>query len=254
MDTETNRVNLIELFVAIQDNNFEVVKEKIKEIKNEGGNINVLDEGETPLIAAIEYSRGARGQKRGTEIIEELIKAGANVNMPNVEGDSPLLKAIHKNNTAAAKVLLDHGANYDEPTIHEARRLDATEIDELMTRKAMPAPEMPAEEEEPAGPGAMVAAVGTPPPSYNSSSSDDEGGGVAKKHKLRSRKKSKTTQKPRKSTQKPRKSTQKPRKSTQKPRKSTQKPRKSTQHQKSNKPNHPKRKLKLNLKLKTKRR
>ena len=230
---------LYELIVAIQDNNYEKVQAKITAIKKNGGDINVVDDnfGRTPLIMAIEYSRDARGQERGTKIIEALIHAGANVNMADETEQSPLLHAIYRNNADVAQVLVDHGANYDKSTIHEARRHGAREIVDIMTMAAaMPAAEMlvaEMSEEEPADSATMGAAVGTPTPSYNSSSSDDEGGGVAKKHKLRSRKKSKSKSKSKQKT----------------PRK---KPRKSKPKTKRNKSKKPKRKLKL--KLKTKRR
>ena len=102
--------------------------------------------GVTPLIMAIEYSRDARGQKVETEIVKELIKAGADVNTVDEKEQSPLLHAIYRKNTAAAKVLLDHVATFDMSTVEEAREHSPTEIYELMKVKAMPAAERSAAE------------------------------------------------------------------------------------------------------------
>ena len=204
--TKTASDLLYELIKAIQDNNYKKVQAKIAAIKKMGGDINVVDDnvGRTPLIMAIEHSRDARGQKRGTEIVKELIKAGADVNTADETEQSPLLHAIYMNNADVAQVLLDHRANYDKSTIRKARDRGASEIvDIMMTVATMPAAEMLIEEmseEETPGSAAMVAAVGTPPPSSNSSSDDDDDdddGGVARKQTLRSRKKSKAKTKSR---------------------------------------------------------
>jgi ankyrin repeat protein len=59
--------------------------------------------GLTPLLYA------ARGGCMGC--IEALIKGGADVDMPNPDGMTPLMMAIDNSHYEAAKYLLDHGAN-----------------------------------------------------------------------------------------------------------------------------------------------
>ena len=56
MDTQEEKENaLYDLLVAIQDNNYQQVQEKIKELKNIGGDINAIDDnfGVTSLIKSV---------------------------------------------------------------------------------------------------------------------------------------------------------------------------------------------------------
>ena len=94
-------MNLIELFVEIKDRNLDGVKDKIKQIKDNNGSINVQDEhcGTTPLIAAIDH-------KVVLEIVKFLIDKGNDVKSENEEEETPLMVCYIKNNTGAAKILL----------------------------------------------------------------------------------------------------------------------------------------------------
>ena len=48
------------------------------------------------------------------EIAELLIKTGANVNVPNTAGETPLDAAIRENNEEIAELLRSHGAKRGE--------------------------------------------------------------------------------------------------------------------------------------------
>ncbi|MFZ1741377.1 MAG: ankyrin repeat domain-containing protein [Pontixanthobacter sp.] len=48
-----------------------------------------------------------------TEAVEALIDAGANVDDPNVAGETPLISAVHRNDIAMVRLLLSKGANLD---------------------------------------------------------------------------------------------------------------------------------------------
>ncbi len=70
-----------------------------------------------------------------TEIVEELFKAGANVNIKNNKGDTLVIYAMHQNNTDMAKRLIERGSDInakdyegDTPLI-----LCIEDIDDLIT-------------------------------------------------------------------------------------------------------------------------
>ena len=48
-----------------------------------------------------------------SQAIERLLKAGANVNSPSGEGETPLMTIARAGNIEPRTVLLDHGANID---------------------------------------------------------------------------------------------------------------------------------------------
>ncbi len=47
------------------------------------------------------------------EGLEALVKAGANVDVGDATGETPLIAAIHRRDTGMVKLLLEHGANAD---------------------------------------------------------------------------------------------------------------------------------------------
>lgn len=72
---------------------------------SEGAGINSTFGGSTPLLIA------TLSRKLG--LVQELISAGANVNLQDDEGRSPLMVAVHINGITFAHTLLDAGADVD---------------------------------------------------------------------------------------------------------------------------------------------
>jgi hypothetical protein len=69
--------------------------------------VNICDnEKNTPLFEATE-----RRSIQIEKIIKKILEKGANINWSNKKGDTPLLQAIKENNTKAACVLIDEGAD-----------------------------------------------------------------------------------------------------------------------------------------------
>lgn len=176
---ETAKANLIDLLVAIQNNEVGEVKKKIKVIKD----INDIDDtyGETPLTTALSQFPGEKHNR--LPIIQKLIEEGADVNKSNNDQETPLLLAVYSKNPHYVNILLENGADEpDDSVLNEAYKMLAVQ--------AVPASDMP--EEVP--PDAMVAAVAAPPvapkqsetlrrTSSSSSSSSREGEGNKKKRK-----------------------------------------------------------------------
>jgi len=69
----------------------------------------VNDDNFTPLTAAVYYER--------TEILEKLIKFGANVNYTNENGETPLMVAATENNLDMLRILTDNGADWNKRNI-----------------------------------------------------------------------------------------------------------------------------------------
>lgn len=67
------------------------------------GDVNSVNKyGKTAIISAVENSKGS---------VELLINSGANINARDIYGNTPLLVAILKKDTATAALLLEKGAN-----------------------------------------------------------------------------------------------------------------------------------------------
>lgn len=209
---ERARVDLIELFVEINSNNLDGVKDKIKQIEEHNGNINVQDEhyGTTPLIAAIEY-------QSSPEIVQFLIDKGADVKLENEEEETPLMAAILRNNTSAAKILLKK-LEFDDITGEEraAAFKYSREISRMLDVPTVPAPEETAVMSS----AATAEAVAAPPAvakrkkkhrrkSSSSSSSSSDGEGKKKRKKSRSKTKKAKLKNKTKKPKKPKKSTMK---------------------------------------------
>lgn len=93
--------------------------DKIKELlsKNTNSQIN----GYTALYTAVEYGL--------TNIVELLIKSGADVNLPNKTGGStPLHVAVTNNDQAMVKLLLKNGAKIDHQNKNELTALGLAEL------------------------------------------------------------------------------------------------------------------------------
>ena len=71
-----------------------------------GANPNAADRnGVTPVMIA-----ASLGFVDG---LERLVKAGGRVDVPNASGETPLIAAVHRRDTAVIRVLLKHGASAD---------------------------------------------------------------------------------------------------------------------------------------------
>lgn len=71
-------------------------------IKRANNFLSFLYEGNTPL------HYGACGGFK--EVVEELMKSGANVEVHNENGHTPLMEAASAGHVEVAKILLEHGA------------------------------------------------------------------------------------------------------------------------------------------------
>jgi len=93
-------------------------KDKIWELLNEPYiNVNVQGEdadGDTPLIIAIDgaiYQSTKDQRALYLEIIKALLQKGANPDIQNKIGETPLIDAVRKNDPEIVQLLLDNGAN-----------------------------------------------------------------------------------------------------------------------------------------------
>jgi len=88
-------------------------KDKIWELLNEPHiNVNVQEDGDTSLGIAI-YGAGFRKEQRDfyLKIIKALLQKGANLDIKNRNGNTPLIEAAKYTDTEIIKLLIDAGAN-----------------------------------------------------------------------------------------------------------------------------------------------
>ena len=114
------------MYTATEEGHFEVVMLLMRH----GADINRAPEGEiahelriehqTPLLVACMRNHEA--------IIQNLIEAGANVNVKSEQGLSPFLAICQHNNVELARLLIKHGAKHDV----EARNLYDGKINGLI--------------------------------------------------------------------------------------------------------------------------
>lgn len=95
-----------ELVWAVKNGDDDVVSDFL--VKQPTFNVNGLYPKRTLLHHASEYGQ--------TEVIELLLKKGAQVNVIDSDGLTPLLLAIYEDQLDCAKLLLDHGANKNGKT------------------------------------------------------------------------------------------------------------------------------------------
>lgn len=80
--------------------------------------------GLSPLIEALEES--------DTSLLTELLSAGADPNLPNAEGNTPLMVAVDLREKAAIPILLNHGAQSDVGNPYSALELSVLDNDAEM--------------------------------------------------------------------------------------------------------------------------
>lgn len=78
----------------------------IKFLSQKGANPNIADKTGTTPLALAVSLGFAEGA-------EALIKAGARVDVTNAAGETPLITAVHRRDTSMMRILLAHGANPD---------------------------------------------------------------------------------------------------------------------------------------------
>lgn len=94
-----NTTRFFELATALQ----------VQRCLDAGANINArAEDGDTPLHISSRHSID-------TQVTETLIEAGANVNAVNSLGMTPLFGTIHNINPFVAILLIERGAQFDEP-------------------------------------------------------------------------------------------------------------------------------------------
>lgn len=125
-------------FAAAWWSNWEILEDLVEH----GGNINEVV-GATPLHMAVDLlDRGVEGKperaRRRTKCVKEMLRLGADPNIPAVNGETPLHTALDKGDLSVFKLLLQHGANPDAPgkagrTVREiaARKRDKRFVEAL---------------------------------------------------------------------------------------------------------------------------
>lgn len=107
----------------------------IRILLDNGADPDASQDGETALFR---HSRWA-----DVEIIEELLAAGANVNVQNKYGHTPLYEAVSNLNLECVKVLLEAGAypniltNAKESPLYKIRKLQESYIDSFRKNKIL---------------------------------------------------------------------------------------------------------------------
>ncbi|KAG8035383.1 hypothetical protein G9C98_006829 [Cotesia typhae] len=111
--TAVTKTEQVPLHLAVTNLHFPVVQTLLQFSKNPKDQLECKDqEGETPLSLAIKAPL-----KRGREIVEALITAGANINEKNDKGLTLLHQAILKEDSATAIFLLENGADINAKTL-----------------------------------------------------------------------------------------------------------------------------------------
>ena len=111
--------NSKDLWAAARTGNLQAIKRHIEE----GGDINALDSGFR--LSAIAWG-ALHGQ---TEIVQLLIKNGADVNLKNGDGATPLHSAAFLGRVDVAKLLLENGADVKARNNDGATPMDVLSVD-----------------------------------------------------------------------------------------------------------------------------
>jgi len=97
--------------------------EKVKEAVEKGMNINESINGRLPVCFASDYGQ--------LDVLNYLIKVGADVNVQDKYGISPLLAAIYEGHTKCVATLLAAGASADGKAPDGSSYIEAAEKDEI---------------------------------------------------------------------------------------------------------------------------
>jgi ankyrin repeat protein len=95
-----------------------LIVEQYKELANK-----TLPSGRHPLCTAADYGQ--------TEVVRYLIDNGADVNVKDRYGITPLLSAIYENHVECVRILLDKGASKSETAPDGSAYIDCAENDEI---------------------------------------------------------------------------------------------------------------------------
>ncbi|WP_264707751.1 ankyrin repeat domain-containing protein [Wolbachia endosymbiont (group B) of Agriphila straminella] len=102
--------------------------ELVKILMRNGGDVNTINDGETPLHLAAKYvytkpmldlikiglsinsinAYNLAGKRNATEVVQALIKAGADINAVNRTGETPLTTADNAKNTDLSRLIVNH--------------------------------------------------------------------------------------------------------------------------------------------------
>jgi ankyrin repeat protein len=128
-----NRIDYSPLMEASREGHADVVRGLLEAGADPGRRGNALGMGMTALHLAADGDR--------PDIVRLLLSVGVPVDVANAQGTTPLAWALGEGSTAAARVLLDAGAN---PAIEDANgfsALDAVEYieDEALRRRLLDA-------------------------------------------------------------------------------------------------------------------
>lgn len=82
--------------------------EKVTALLAAGANPDAVGEDKWPAISLATM----RGDEEGAKIVRLLVEAGADLNVRDANGESPLMNAIATNNAPLVKYMIEHGADF----------------------------------------------------------------------------------------------------------------------------------------------
>lgn len=81
---------------------------KVAESLKGGANPNAAGEDKWPAISLATM----RGDEEGARVVRQLVAAGADLNVRDANGETPLMNAIATNNAPLVKYMIEHGADF----------------------------------------------------------------------------------------------------------------------------------------------